>query len=247
MRKTVIFLILFLALPIWAGVRVEFYGGAGVWSLNLLKGKIESFARERVDQIISEDLEEKYTELRGATYQHTESFSSGGGNFSLGLRFYPGGKNSSFSLGIILLRAKMDMVLEGEILAKKGQDSASFNGSGEVSINSYAALVSLQWEFVPSSGVSPYLSFGLGGGTLNGTASYTGYVRVNAGGTTDNYTENQSKTLEELRQEEGIPNFMPFIKAALGIRGRLGENASIYVEGGFLDGFTLGAGLGIIF
>ncbi len=248
MRKIAIFIIFLLALPLWAGVGVEFYGGAGVWSLNLLKGEIEKFARERVDEVLSEDLENDYPELAGAEYEHSETFSSGGGNLAFGIRLYPGGKNGSFSLGFHFMKINMDMVLDGEITAKKGGDHAEVSGSGEVNIDSYAGLLTFQWEFFPSTVVTPYFKLGFGAGTLNGEVSYKGHGTVYIDGSSDTYSQDESKTLEELREEEeGIPEVMPFVNLGLGIRGSLGENLAFYVEGGILNGFYLGGSLGIRF
>ncbi len=227
---------------------MEVYGGGGFWSLNLLRAQIKKFAREKVDELLHGDLEAKYPELSGATYEHTEMFYSGGENLGLGLRFYPGGEQGSFSVGFYLMKMNMDMVMDGEIAATKGTDSADFTGSGEVYITSYAGLAVLQWEFFPSLKVTPYFKMGFGAGTLRGKTSYKGFVTTRIRGNTEKFKEEEEKTLDDLRKEGAdVPKLLPFVNLALGIKGDVSENLALYVEGGILNGFFLGGSFGIRF
>ncbi len=216
--------------------------------MNLLKGKIESFARDRVDEVLRDKLEEEYPDLRGANYAHSEVFSSGGGNFFGGFRIYPGGKNSGFSIGVDLMKISMDVRLDGDITVTKGSNRADLSGGGKVVINSYAAMLSLKGLFFPSLDVTPYITFGIGAGTLKGEVSYEGHGTVRYEGSVENFSQQETKTMDQLREEEGnIPGILPILQLGLGIEGRVGEGLSIFVEGGILDGFYLGGGLAFRF
>ncbi len=244
MRKLLPFIIaLSLVLPLKA-IGFEFFGGAGVWSLNLLKGKIEDFARDRVDEVLKSKLEEEYPQLKGADYQHSETFSSGGGNFSGGFRIYPGGKNSGFSLGFSFIKLTMDVRLDGDITVTKDSDRAEISGGGKVVINSYGAMLSMRGLFFPSLPVTPYISLGLGAGTLQGEASYEGHGTVWYRGNQEDFSQKETKTIDQLRQEgKDIPSVLPIFQLGIGIDGMVGEGFSFFVEGGILDGFYLGGGI----
>ncbi len=233
-----------MVLPLRADIGFEFFGGAGVWSLNLLKGKIESFARDRVDEVLKGKLEDEYPQLRGADYQHSETFSSGGGSFSGGFRIYPGGKNSGFSIGVSFIRLSMDVRVDGKITVTKSSDRAEISGGGKVVINSYGAMLSLRGLLFPSLPVTPYLSFGLGAGTLKGEISYEGKGTVWYQGNQEDFSQKETKTIDQLRQEEeNIPNLLPMLQLGIGIDGKVGGGLSFFVEGGILDGFYVGGGM----
>lgn len=239
---------LFFSLTLLAGASVELVFSGGMWSLNLIKGQIESFANDQIDNAIRDTIENDYPELRDASYMHTVDFDSSGGNYGVGLRIYPGGKKGSFSLGFFLLKTNMNLEMAGTIRVEKGGNYGEVDGKGKVNINAPALLLELRWEILPSKLLSPYISFGGGVGYLNGSAEFNGEMESHIEGHVEYDTISESKTFDQLREEEeGIPSVMPFAKLVMGLRARLTTNLNAFVEGGILDGFVLLGGVAFRF
>jgi len=227
-----------------AGVSVEFVVGGGMWSLNLLKEQIEGLADDQIDNAIRDTIEEDYPELEGAEYSHSVNFSSSGGIYGMGLRLYPGGKNGSFSFGLFLRKINMNLKADGKVNATRGGNNVKLNGAGKVNISTPALLAELRWEFLPSRTLSPYFTFGGGAGYLKGSAEFKGSGTSEILGVVEDYSINESKTFDELRkEEEAVPSLFPFVKLSLGLRIRMIEKLSSFVEFGVLDGFALSGGL----
>gem|GEM_PF-960994 len=240
--------LLFFSLSLIAGASVELVFSGGMWSLNLVKGRIESLANDQIDNAIRDTIENDYPELRDASYMHTVNFDSSGGNYGLGLRIYPGGKKGSFSLGVFLFKTSMTLEMDGTIRIEKEGNYGIVNGQGKVNINTPALLLELRWEFLPSSLISPYITFGGGAGYLNGDAAFNGDIETHVGGTVEYDTISESKTFDQLREEEeNVPSVLPFAKLVLGVRARLTDNLNAFIEGGLLNGFVFSGGAGFRF
>jgi len=249
MRKTS-FLISFLilAFSLTAGASVEMVFSGGIWSMNLIKGQIESLANDQIDNAIRDTIENDYPELRDASYMHTLNFDSSGGNYGVGLRIYPGGKKGSFSFGVFLLKTDMNLSIDGLIHIEKMGNYGDLNGTGKININTPALLLELRWEFLPSSVVTPYIALGGGVGYLNGSAEFNGNIETHIEGQVDHDTISESKTFDQLREEEeNIPSVLPFAKIVLGVRARITKNMNIFAEAGVLNGFVLSGGLAFRF
>lgn len=245
MRKLLfIFTILIFSSMLLAGASVELVFSGGMWSLNLVKGQIESLANDQIDNAIRDTIENDYPELRDASYMHTVNFDSSGGNYGVGLRIYPGGEKGSFSLGVFLLKTNMNLEMDGTIRIEKEGNYGVLDGKGKVNINTPALLLELRWEIFPSSLFSPYITFGGGVGYLNGNAEFNGEMESHIEGQVEYDTISENKTFDQLREEtKGVPKVMPFAKLVMGLRARLTTNLNAFVEGGILDGFVLSGGV----
>jgi len=84
MRKLLLFFtILIFSFTLLAGASVELVFSGGMWSLNLVKGQIESLANDQIDNAIRDTIESDYPELRDASYMHTVNFDSSGANYGV--------------------------------------------------------------------------------------------------------------------------------------------------------------------
>ncbi len=240
----------------------------GSWSVNLLKGIIEEGLSEALeselkDQFI-EDIQQDHPSLQETFYSQAVEFDSGGNNFGFELRWYPGGKTGSFSLGLSVEKSSFELSLpnisaELDMKDMITQEEASFKGDASSSflIKPWSFLLSLRWDIIPSSSVHPYFTMGFGAAT--GTAlenatltySYSGSLEV-TGEEPENYQGGESKSLQQLKEdmeEEGeeffLPGFIPFIQLNFGLKARVMPNLHLLVDAGVFNGFLLRGGISL--
>jgi hypothetical protein len=237
------------------------------WSLNIVKPYVEDSLNETVASDLKDkflnDIRADYPSLVERGYSQRTVFDSSGDNYGAEVRFYPGGRNGSFSVGLSVEKTSMKvgipeasgtLELEDTITRRTG----TFEGkaSGEFLLKPLSFHLSLRWDIFPSGGLHPYVTVGVGASTAGAinTATfgytYTGTLSV-PGGPSREYSASESKTLRQFideRKAEGekfvLPvSFVPFFQLSLGLKGRLTENVHILVDAGVWDGFLLRAGL----
>lgn len=237
------------------------------WSLNIVKPYIEDSLNDTVasdlkDKFLS-DLQADYPSLVERGYSQRTVFDSSGNNFGAEVRYYPGGRNGSFSVGLSVEKTSMKvgipeasgtLELEDSITHRNGTFEG--NAFGEFLLKPLSFHLSLRWDIFPSAGLHPYVTVGLGASTARAidtatySYAYTGTLSI-PGGPSRQYADGESKTLRELIDEQEakgedfvLPvNFVPFFQLNFGLKGRLTENIHLLVDAGLWDGFLLRAGV----
>jgi hypothetical protein len=241
------------------------------WSLNIIKPYIEDSLNDTVASDLKDkflrDIRADYPSLVERGYSQRTVFDSSGDNYGAEVRFYPGGRNGSFSVGLSVEKTSMKvgipeasgtLELEDPITHRTGTFVG--NASGEFLLKPFSFHLSLRWDIFPSAGLHPYVTFGVGASTAKAidTATfgyaYTGTLSV-PGGPSREYSASESKTLRQFideRKAEGeefvLPvNFVPFFQLSIGLKGRLTDNIHLLLDAGVWDGFLLRAGLAFRF
>jgi len=263
---SIVLLVFFLALPARPQGRWEFGFHYSRWSINLLRGMIEDGISEAMetelrDEILAE-IQSDYPTLVDTAYSQSVDFDSAGDNFGFEARWYPGGQNGSFSLGLSVEKTTMKVSLPSISAAMSLRDqltsqSAGFQASagGEFLLKPLSFHLSLRWDIVPSSIVHPYVTLGFGAAT--GTALedaevtyyYDGDLAV-PGQAPRHYGDTFRKSLSQLRdelEEEGedffLPGFIPFFQLSLGLKAVLSPNVHLLIDAGVWNGFLLRGGI----
>ncbi|MBN1940235.1 MAG: hypothetical protein JW843_11665 [Candidatus Aminicenantes bacterium] len=292
-RTIVVFLGLFLFLPGRAaaqdgpdlqaaerakkGGHFQFSVHYGSWSLNLMKGVFEGLAEGLAEQVKNNQLDsirEKHPEYswEERSFENDVAFDSSGHTFGFEARWYPGGEDGSFSLGLSVVKTKMKFGLtelrtEMEIENVDTMKIFSFaaDGSGDVTADPMAFLLSLRWDIAPRAVIHPYFTLGFGAAGVKAldetTIRYDFEGELAAPGEeTEIISESDTKTLLELKQEdaerkaeEGSSEepfdypmkFFPFIQLHFGLKAKLARVVHLMVDFGILDGFSLRGGLAI--
>lgn len=254
--------------PALAQGHFEFNLHYGRWSMNLLRPIIEDMLNEALEEHLKknflEDIQADHPELVEKAYSQQVRFDSSGANYGLELRWYPGGENGSFSLGLAVEKTSMKVGLPEvsaayELEETLSHQKADFAGraSGEFLIKPLSFHLNFRWDIIPSSPVHPFLTFGVGasgGSALEQSTlsySYEGTLRI-TGKPDEGYSGGETKTLQELKSEreaEGedfaLPGFFPFIQLDIGLKARLTRNLHLLVAAGIWDGFLLRGGLSL--
>jgi hypothetical protein len=249
----------------------EFNFHYGTWSLNLLK----SLAEEGIDDALGSELEDRileeiqddYPGLQRTSYSQEIEFDSSGENYGFEIRWYPGGKTGSFSLGLSIEKTRMtvtlptvtaEMVLQDPVSQQTGTFRGSASGT-KFEINPLSFHLSFRWDIKPSWKVHPYFTLGFGFATASAveegivTYPYSGDLEIN-GGDSEHYEGREEKTLLEIKQEledEGdeffLPSFLPFFQMNFGIKAEFTEFLHLLVDAGIWNGFMLRGGLSLRF
>ena len=233
----------------------------GTWNLNLIGDLVEDGLSEALESafedVILEKIQEDYPELQDPIYDQTVEFDSGGNNYGFEIRWYPGGHDGSFSLGVSVEKTKMEVDLTEVTMDMIFEDDSTFQGQaiGDVVLNPLTFLLSVRWDILPKSPVHPYITLGVGAAAFSSfkddivTYSWSGELDV-AGGPTETYEESGTKTIEEIKEEleedEDFPlSFLPFIQLNLGLKGKITENIHLMVDAGIWNGFIIRGGIAI--
>lgn len=231
---------------------------------SFIEGGLSDALETDLKDSILEDIQADYPNLEETAYSQEVAFDSSGDNFGFEVRWYPGGANGSFSLGLSIEKTSMKVAvpeisaslgLRDPISSQEGHFAAS--SGGEFLIKPLSFHLSFRWDIIPSSIVHPYITFGLGVAT--GTAleeaqvsyHYSGDLTL-SGQSPEHYEDSVSKTLKQLREEleqEGedffLPGFIPFIQLNLGLKAKLSPNIYLLVDAGIWDGFLLRGGVSV--
>jgi len=253
----------FLSSAAYAQGKIEFGFHYSSWSINIMRDFIEGVLSDSLESTMEDNIlsniQDDYPFITQKSYDQNVSFDSSGNNFGFGLRWYPGGYNGSFSLGLSVEKTTMRVALT-EVYAQMDLDPDSYfdaDASAEFLIKPLSFHLSFRWDLFPSSRIRPYFTFGFGAAT--GTAledselsyDYSGELEI-SGQIKESYSESETKTLDEIRQEledEGedffLPGFIPFIQMNLGLKGELTKNIHLLVDAGIWNGFLLRGGLAL--
>ena len=275
MRGRHLFVVLFVSLLLAGapalvaqGGHFEFGGHYGRWTLDILGNKavelIEDAAGDELREAIEDEIRSLYPNLISTAFTQVIDFDSSGDDFGASVRWYPGGRHGSFSLGVSVEKSTfkvypvstVHMDLEDMVTSAV----ATFDGDAEGTalIKATSFLLTVRWDIFPSKTVNPYITFGGGLSTSkaldDSTVAYAFSGQL-AGSTipTETIEGSDSKTLRELKDEalaEGetdvpIPNFIPFLQLNLGLKVRLTKTVHVLVDAGIFDGFMASAGIAL--
>lgn len=238
MKKIIIliFLILLLSIQIYSEGEWVLGFHYSKWSINVVKPMIEENVTDAFD-----DFDTSKGDL---------NFDSSGNNIGFEIRYFPKGKNGSFSMGISYERNNFKGTLGGNYT-----DTDDFGnrievvGKGSFDLKPHSFNFNLCWDLWPKSRVHPYIGIGIGIGPLNGdlelntttTTYYQGYTVVEE--------EKEKKTLKEAINElddegQGFPlTFFPIIHLSLGCKGEVVNNLYVFVEVAIYDGTLFRGGV----
>jgi opacity protein-like surface antigen len=238
------------------------------WSINLLRSAIEEGLSDALetdlrDQIL-EDIQADYPNLIETSYNQEVQFDSGGDNFGFEVRYYPGGENGSFSIGLSVEKTSMRVSLpevSASLSLEDGitQQEAHFNASStaEFLFKPWSFHLSFRWDLFPSSVVHPYITLGVGAATASAlenakvSYSYTGELFI-PGEAAEQYSDSVNKSIKELKDEmeaEGeeffLPGIFPFLQLNLGLKAMITPSIHLLVDAGIWNGFLIRGGVSI--
>jgi len=211
------------------------------WSINLAKPYIEEAIADSFDNFDSS---------KGSIL-----FDSAGSNYGIGVRYYPGGKYASFSLGISYERNNFKGTLNGNYTdSDKYHNKAEINAVGIFDFSPHSFNLSFRWDIVPNYRIHPFFSIGFGIGKLDGFVNLQATTKTYIGGTVITDKETEEKTLEDLiaiyekEQGESFPvEFFPIVYVSLGMKGEITDNIYLLCEVAAYDGLSFRGGLAFKF
>lgn len=224
------------------------------WSLDLVRGWFEnelntSVAEEIRDQI-SLKVKENHPFIFDKSIEQDFVFDSTGHNFGLEVRFYPGGPDSPFSLGLSIEENVMRILIQGT-MKQLFSNYTYAEGPAEASLVFKPVLTNLsfRWDLVPKLSVSPYFVIGVGVGSMRGEIGYSYQSVYTWSGLPEEYEDDIQKTLQEAEEdiEYNIPNIFPLFQLGFGLRVRILPFFHLKGEAAFWNGFILRAGTAIRF
>lgn len=240
------------------------------WSLDVLKSLIEEGINDMVednlkDEILNSILEDR-PGIEEVDYTQNISFDSGGNNWGFEVRWYPGGQDGSFSLGLSVEKTTMrvslpDLSVNLTLLDLDSGKSGNFQGNADganFEVKPLSYHLHFRWDIVPHWKIRPFITFGFGIADTNAVLknslldySFSGTATIE-GEEPDMYDESVTKTLQEIKEEaeaEGddffIPPILPFFQLNVGLKGEITPNLYVLLETGIFNGFILRGGISI--
>lgn len=233
----------------------------GTWNLNLLGDLVENGLSDALESAfkdaILEEIQADYPGLQDSAYDQIVDYDSGGDNYGFEIRWYPGGHDGSFSLGVSVEKTKMEIELTDVAIEMTFTDGSTFSGQayGDIPLNPLTFLLSLRWDILPRSSVHPYITLGVGAAAFSSfkddvvSYAWAGDLDI-VGGPFERYEDSGTKTVEQIKEEleedEDFPlSFLPFIQLNLGLKGKISKNFHLMVDAGIWNGFIIRGGLAI--
>ncbi len=232
------------------------------WNIDILGNIIEDVVSDTIEneleETISEDLKDEYG-LELVSYTQTVDFDSSGDNYGFEARWYPGGKNGSFSIGLSVEKTSMKVGLKEINTELELSDESSFQGTavGDFLIKPLSFHLSFRWDILPSSKITPYITLGAGVASFSSiegnevSYSYTGELQ-RPGYSPETETGGETKTIKEIQDEleaedqDFLPlPFLPIIQLNLGLKGKITENIHLMIDAGIWNGFLIRGGLAV--
>jgi len=178
------------------------------------------------------------------------TYDSNGNNYGIELRFFPGGKKGSFSIGISYEKNNFRATAAGSYQETQQGKLYELTADGAMDLTPHSFNLGLRWELFPTARVHPYFGFAVGLGALNGTLEYHTVLReVGNPNPIDSIDEEWTlkEALEEIEVETGEDSyplsFFPILHVQVGVRGEIAPNIYLLAEAALYDGFILRGGL----
>lgn len=276
MKKTILLLggilIAFPGLNMIAakGGQWEFSVHYSLWSINLVRPLIE----DAVGDLVEDNLRDKFMEeirrdfpnARETAYGQQIQFDSNGRNYGFEMRWFPGGYDGSFSLGLAVEKTTMKIgfpTIDAQLSAEAPEfpgHTGNFTGSVEnasLELKPLSYHLSFRWEIVPTAQIHPFVTFGVGmfmtGDLEKGRfyAAWHGDLAV-PGISSRHYEGIEDKSVRDFIDESeadgdevNLPGVLPFLQLTLGLRGKISENLHLLAEAGVWNGFILRGGIAL--
>lgn len=243
MKKIIlpIFLIIIFINPVYSKDNWELDIHYSYWSINILKSVIEeNFTPEF----------ENYDPEKGKF-----NFNSNGNNFGFSMRFFPKGKNGSFSIGFSYERNNFKAKIDGTYQDTNDDGYViDVSGNGNFELLPHSMNFNIRWELWPTARVHPYLGIGLGIGLLHGKFDLNARVithypdRDQVEEFTEEMTIEEAIEKIEAEEGEGFPlTFVPIVHICFGFRGEVVKNLYLTGEVALYNGIILRGGLAFRF
>lgn len=222
------------------------------WSIDPAKGALEDTLTKKTANEVRDHMTEQLVairpKLRPASAEQSLSLDSQGSNFGFEVRYYPLGRRGSLSIGFSLEKTSIKLILKGPVTQRytdgSTQSTATVEGDAVIETKPLTTNLSFRWDFFPSWRVTPFFVFGVGIGSLDGTAHYVYSGTYRRGSAQSDISGEETKTFDTLR-EEGEIDLERFIllHTAIGVKGYVYEKLMLTAELGFWDGLLLRCGL----
>ncbi len=224
------------------------YGG---WNLSFLESYLEGVIEDTLGDELKEAITEKHPEKSGLErdYHQNLSLDSIGYNFGVEIRFYPAGKEGSFSLGLSLEKTEMRLNLEGSA-RDEFSDGSYFDGlgTGKLLIEPISYHLSFRWDIRPSARLHPYFSLGFGLASLKGYLSYEAKGDFYNGATGEFESETYSDRIDLEILHHIKPKITPIIvQLNIGLKYEITDDFHFLIDTGIWDGFLLRGGVAFRF
>lgn len=222
-----------------------------MWTIDVIKGAFE----DKLNDELGEEIRNEVTKTvrgdynPGVVLSGSEvdlAFDSGGYNYGMELRYYPKGRDGSFSLGLAFDKARMRLTEQGNVRQNFLDGTfATAEGTAEITLNPWFTTLSVRWDVKPGWIVSPYFIMGLGVAALNGEVNYDYSGEYNTAVGVEPVEGSEQKTIKEAEEDMSvnIPNVLPLLQLNVGVRAEIMRFLSLKVEAGFWDGFLLRVGI----
>jgi hypothetical protein len=182
------------------------------------------------------------------------NFDSDGNNLGFEVRYFPGGRNSAFSLGLSYEKNNFKGSLAGTYEETDNLGNrAVVSADGSFDLRPHSFNFSIRWDLWPSSRVHPYIGLGIGIGPLNGDLRLRVTTTTYIGNQTFVEEETEEKTLQEILDDaaaegEEFPlGFFPIVHLHFGFRGEIAPNIYVLAEAAVYDGIIFRGGLAFRF
>jgi len=222
----------------------------GYWTLDLVKGLFEADITQDLSNEIADEINIKINEsghdIVKLSHDHNLVFDSSGSVYGFELRFYPGGRYSSFSFGLSIEKTHMKATVEGPVTLQFADGSyAEMQAVGIVDLNPLFTNLSFRWDIKPDWVVTPYFVLGLGVAALNGEVSYNYNGTYYWAGGTESHEDAETRDIKEAEEDTDVnlPNILPLLQINLGLRAEVIPHLHLRAEAGIWDGLILRVGL----
>ena len=210
---------------------------------------IEDFMADTLETA-AQELIEQYSDIIDPSGEYSQSvdFGSSGKNLALEFRFYPGGEDGSFSIGIAVEKSELKLTLDSlDYFAKYELTDGSYvqgSGSGILLWQPTSYHLNFRWELMPSWRLHPYIGFGAGIGTLNGLLTYEAIVEAYDASTTTTTIQIISEEINLEFLEYTEPKITPLvIQLNLGFNFKITNNLYLLLDAGIWNGFLVRGGV----
>ncbi|TKJ47732.1 hypothetical protein CEE34_02155 [Candidatus Aerophobetes bacterium Ae_b3a] len=218
----------------------------GSWSLRPAEAIIEGFIRDTLQDSVR-GLIEEYSGIidPDGDYSQSVEFGSSGKNLALEFRFYPGGEDGSFSIGLAAEKSELEIILDC-LATYELADGSYVDGSGSAVLlwqpTSYH--LSFRWDLMPSWQLHPYIGFGAGIASFKGVLTYEATVETYDASTATTTIEITFDEIDLEFLEYTEPKITPLVvQLNLGFSLEVTKNLYFLLDAGIWNGFLVRGGV----
>jgi len=222
----------------------------GPWTLKPISNFFEDDLLDDISKEIRgkirDELTNKYPHLIEGDYVDELQFSTSGSNLGVEIRYFPKGRDGSFSFGFSIERTKIRARVEGPVIQEYTNGTyAQVISLSYITTNPLTTNLSFRWDINPKWRVSPFFVTGFGVAALIGEAGYEYSGTYVWAGPSDEIGDSDDRTFKEWQEESdtNIPNIFYLFQLQLGVRARIVPRVSVNAELGIWDGFVFRIGL----